>query len=164
VICKRVGDPAAFFDQFHRGLRFMTLRDEDARAHRHAAVTTIGTVSINLAAVTDRFERGSRTINQFMNGQGKEGTVNTTQPQQAKRWLMQIRLGTECEAHVDDEPHTQFAQAVVIFERGMVADEEIISDLGKIHSGILSQAKRFSTKIVIIYQSISLEKIICNNI
>ena len=48
---------------------------------------------------------------------------------------MWIWLGTAREAHVDDEPHPQVAQSVVIVDGGGVADEEIISDLREIHAG-----------------------------
>ncbi len=67
VIGERVGNGAAFGDELHRGLRIVSLCDEDAGTHCHAAVTSIGAMSINPAAVTDRFERGLCTAYQFLN-------------------------------------------------------------------------------------------------
>lgn len=55
---KRVGEGTAFFDEAHCGVRIVSLRDEDARAHRHAAMNAMRAMSIDFAAVLDRFTRG----------------------------------------------------------------------------------------------------------
>jgi len=130
---KRVGHRPAFHDQFHRGVRIVSLRDEDARAHRHAAVTSIGAMGINPATVTDRFERGMRAAHQFLNRDREKGTINGTQPQGVNGHMMRIGPRTERKAHVDDEPHAELAQSIVIAHRGHVADEEVIGDLREVH-------------------------------
>lgn len=63
----RVGDAAALFDELHRVVRIVALRDEDASAHRGSAVTPVVAVSVDLAAVADGSERGLRAEDQFQN-------------------------------------------------------------------------------------------------
>ena len=49
--------------------------------------------------------------------------------------MMDIKFGTERETHVDDEPHAEFAQLVVVIQGRHTANEEIIGDLREIHAG-----------------------------
>ncbi len=132
---ERVGDGAALFDETHRVARVVSLRDEDARAHRHAAMTTVGAMCVDLAAVADRFERGLRALNQFRDRDQEEGTVNVFQPEHFDRRLMRVGFGRLRETHVDDEPHAKVAQFVVIADGGRCADEEIVGDLREVHAG-----------------------------
>lgn len=107
---ERVGERTAFFDESHRGLRIVSLRDEDARAHCHAAVTSVRAMSVDLATVADRFERGIRARDQFRNREREEGTVNALQPQNLDRRRMRIGLGRLRETHADDELNAEVAQ------------------------------------------------------
>ena len=132
---KRVGNRAAGDNQFHRGLWIISLRDEDTRAHRHAAMTPVGAMGVDPAAVTNRCEGGLRAEEQFRNRDREEGTIHTRQPQHFDRRLMRVGLGSKAETHIDDEPHAEFAQFVVIVHRGCSADEEIIGDLRIVHAG-----------------------------
>jgi len=135
VIRKRIGDRATLGDQFHRGLRIKALRDENARAHRHAAVTSVGAMSVDLAAITDRFERGLRTLHQFLNRDREEGTIKGAQPQRVDGLVMRIKMRREREAHVNNEPHAEFAQLVVVIHRRHTANEEIVGNFREVHAG-----------------------------
>ena len=135
VIRRRISNRAAGFDQFHRGLRIEALRDEDARTHRHAAVTSVGAMSVDLAAVADRFERSLRTLHEFLDRDREEGTIKGAQPQGADGFCVRIKMGREREAHVDDEPHTEFAQLVVVIHGRHTANEEIIGNGREVHTG-----------------------------
>ena len=111
----RVGNRPAFRDEFHRGSRIEALRDEDAGAHRHATVTSVGAVSVDPASFADRFERGLRTANQFADRDREEGTVDGTKPERGDGLVVvRIRFRSTREAHVDDESNPEFAQSVVI--------------------------------------------------
>lgn len=107
---ERVGERTAFFDKSHRGLRIVSLRDEDARAHRHAAVTSVGAMCVDLAAVANRFERGVRARDQFRNREREEWTVYALQPQYFDRRRIWVGLGRLRKTHVDNEPHAEVAQ------------------------------------------------------
>ena len=48
---------------------------------------------------------------------------------------MRIRMGREREAHVDDEPHAESAQLVVVMYQWHTANEEVIGDLREVHAG-----------------------------
>lgn len=106
----RVGDAAALFDELHRVVRIVALRDEDAGAHRGSAVTPVVAVSVDLAAVADRFERGLRALNQFRDRDQEEGTVNIFQPEHFDRRFVRVGFGRLRKTHVDDEPHAEVAQ------------------------------------------------------
>lgn len=124
-------------------MRIAPLRDENAGAHRYAAVTSVGAMSIDLAAVTDGCERGLRAVDQFGNREREEGAINGAKPEGGYGLMLalsavegvRISFGSASEAHVDDEPHTELTQSVIIVEGGCVADEEIIGDLGEVHAG-----------------------------
>ena len=147
IVRKWIGNRTALSNQLHRGLRIKALRDENARAHRHAAVTSVGAMSVDLAAVLNCFERGLRTTHQFWNRDREEGTINGTQPQGVDRDFVRIERGTQRKAHVDNEPHAKFAQLMVVVHEGHTADKKVIGDLGKIHGAILSQEhKRLSSE------------------
>ncbi len=135
VIRKRIGNRAALFDELHRGLRIKALRDEDARTHRHAAVTSVGAMSVDLAAVVDRCERGLRTLHEFLNRDREEGTIDGAQPQGVDGDFVRIEMRREREAHVDDEPHAEFAQLVVVMRGRHTANEEIIGNGREVHTG-----------------------------
>jgi len=49
--------------------------------------------------------------------------------------VVKIGVGTEREAHIDNEPHAEFAQLVVIATGGCGADEEIVGDVREVHAG-----------------------------
>ena len=103
----RVGKRPALLDQLHRLKRTLTLRDQNAGAHCHPAVTSTRAVSIDPATVADRFKRHPRTALQLLDGNGKEGTVDRSQRQKAEWLSVHICLGIMRKAHVDHQPHTQ---------------------------------------------------------
>ena len=57
---------------------------------------------------------------------------------------MRIEMRRKREAHVDDEPHTEFAQLVVVIHGGHAANEEIIGNGGEVHMGNrITRSRRF---------------------
>ena len=100
-------------------------------------------MSVDLAAVTDGGERGLRAEDQFGNREREEGTIHALQPQHFDARVlalsvvegMRVGFGFLRETHVDDEPHTEIAQFVVIAHRGRGADEEVVGDVGEVHAG-----------------------------
>ena len=120
-------------------MRIVTLRDEDARSHRGPAVTAIGTMSVDFAAMPDRFEGGLRAAHQFLYRDREEGAIDRAEPEGMDGLMMQIRSGRKRKAHIDDEPHAEFAQPLVIAEGRHTADEEVIGDLREVHARIVSQ-------------------------
>lgn len=116
-------------------MRIVALRDEDARAHRGSAVTTIRAMSVDFAAVADRRKRGLRAEDQFGNREREEGTVYRTKPDGSDGLGVRIRLGREGEAHVDDESNAEVAQSVVLFEVGHGTDVEVVGDVREVHAG-----------------------------
>ena len=129
VIRVRVGDPPAFGDQLHRGFGLVALGDEDTRTHRRSAVTSIRAMDIHLAARPDRFERSLCPQDQLGDRNGKEGTIDRPQPEQSHRRLMRVGIRTAAEAHIDDEPYPQLAQAVIVACQRRRADEQFIGNV-----------------------------------
>lgn len=119
----------------HRFLGRVPLRDEDARAHRGPAVTTVGAVSIHFAAGLNRFEGGLRAAHQIVDGNWKEGAVDRTEPESVDRLTMSIERGSEGEAHVDDESNAEVAQSIIVALEWHVADKQVVGDLRDIHAG-----------------------------
>ena len=129
-----VGYGATVFDELHRVLGSVALRDENARAHCGSAVTTIGAMSVDFAAALNRFEGGLRAEHQIGDGDREEGTVDRAEPQGVDRLMVGIERGSEREAHVDDESDAKFAQAVVVALERHVADKQVVGDLGDVHA------------------------------
>lgn len=111
-----------------------SLCNEDTRAHRHTAVTPVGTMGVYLAAFTDRFERGLCAAYQFADRDREEGTVYRAEPEGGNGGVMRIRLRSTREAHVDDESHAEFAEAVVISKGWHIADKEVIRNCREVHT------------------------------
>jgi len=129
VPSERVGDGATLGDELHGGVRIVSLCDEDAGAHGGTAVTSVGAMGIDLAAVTDRFDGSLRAVDEFGDRDREEWTVDGAQPEGRDGLMVGILFGRGGEAHVDDETHAKVAQTFVVVEGRCVADEEVIGDL-----------------------------------
>jgi tetratricopeptide (TPR) repeat protein len=144
---KRIGNRAALGDQRHGRVRIVSLRDQNGRAHRHAAVTSARAMGVDFAPTADGLEGGSRAMDQLVDRDGEEGAVNRPQPEQVDGSRVRVGHGTMLEAHVDDQTHAQVAQARVIIHGGGGADEEVGSDGGKVHAGHLTANAKFYVKV-----------------
>ncbi len=129
VIDLRVGIRPALGNQLHRLLRSIPLCDQNAGSHRHAAVPPTRAVDIDLASCLDRFERRSCPGHQLGNRDGKEGAVDRPQPEQLDRLVMWVRKWPVHQAHVDEQPDTQLAQAVIVTCKGSGTDKKIVGDV-----------------------------------
>ena len=126
---KRIGKRPALGDQLHCLLRSVSLRDQNAGAHRHAAVTSVGAMSVDLAAMLNRFEGGMCAAHQFWNRDREDGTIHGAEPKGRDRLMLalsaiegvRIRLGTKSEAHVDE------ATANKVVVPGCATSEETVS-------------------------------------
>lgn len=134
---KRIGERPALGDQLHRLLRTVALRDQNAGAHRHPAVTPARAVGVHLAPVTDRFEGGLGAALQRLEGNRQEWGIERAKPEKGQRRIVCVGQWRKFPAHVDDEAHAESAQVVVIICRGRGADEEIVRDVGIVHAGNL---------------------------
>ena len=126
-------------------MRIITLRDENAGAHCHAAVTSVGAVSIDTASCADRFKRGLGAADQFLDRDREEGAVYRAEPKGGNGLMVRIRFGSTREAHVDDETHTEFTQSFVVADRWRIADKEVVGNLRKVHVGNGNIFKTFFT-------------------
>lgn len=129
-----VGHGAAGLDQPHGLVGSHALHDQDAGAHRHAAVTSVRAMGVDLAPVPDGRQRGPRAADEEMNRNREQEGVEGSQPQKVERRVMRVGLWTRAPAHVDDQPHAESAQAVVAAHGGRGADEQVIGDGGEIHA------------------------------
>lgn len=116
-------------------MRGVPLRDEDARAHRGSAVTTVGAVSVHFALALHRFEGSLRAAHQIVDGNWKQGAVDGTEPESVDRLMVGIERGSEGEAHVDDESNAEVAQMIIVALEWHVADKQVVGDLRDIHAG-----------------------------
>ena len=120
-------------DQPDGVLRGVAKRDQDCRAHGHAAVPSMQTMSVNLPALPDGFQRDIDAAHQCPDGDEQQRVVERPQPEEIQRRHVQVIEGPLVEAHVDDQAHAQVAQAVVVFHVRHTADEQVVGDAGKIH-------------------------------
>jgi hypothetical protein len=132
---ERICDLPPLLDQRHGCVRIISLCDQDGRAHCHAAVTPTGAMRQNLAAVVDRLQGGMCSALQSLDRDREQRVIKRGQPQRPDRVRMQINARTIFKAHVDDQPHAEVAQAVIIIYRGCCADEQVIGDGGEVHAG-----------------------------
>lgn len=117
----------------------MSLRDEDAGAHRHPAVDPAGAVGVDLSAVSDGLERGLRSAVQGLDRDWHQRRIKRRKPEQLQGSRMRVPSRPALHPHVDHQFHAEATQVVVILPRRGGADEEIVGDGGEIHAEMVSQ-------------------------
>lgn len=116
----------------------MSLRDQDARPHRHPAMDAARTMGIHLAPFLDHFQGRVRATMQRADRDGYQRRIKGGDPQQLQWCRVQIAPRPALHTHVDHQLHAEVTQVVVIVSSGRGADEEVIGDGGEIHKEIVS--------------------------